>query len=210
MSRPASSWSLITTAVASACASAWGACLNATRVSRPSSWYVYQSGLGYEPTIVVGRIVSTTLRISRPPESEMIVGDFVNNARLIGEDGADVPGHEGPPAAHDRHRVASEAELVRRAAGGAHVPGGDGRPALPRAVRRHADDVSAGPGAGRPGHLHRRRLPVRRRRRRPELDQLPAVPHERLRPRPSQAHRRRPRRPRLPARAHPARLPGGP
>jgi hypothetical protein len=33
--------------------------LNATRMSRPSNWWVYQDDRGYEPTIVVGSILST-------------------------------------------------------------------------------------------------------------------------------------------------------
>src|SRR5687767_8732655 len=53
--------------VASANASAWATFLNATRTSRPSSWLVNQCGRGYEPTMVVGRMVSTILRIRIPP-----------------------------------------------------------------------------------------------------------------------------------------------
>src|ERR1700733_12843848 len=59
MSRPASSWSVIATIVASSYASAWSTLLKATRTSRPLSWSWNQCGRGYEPTIVVGRMVST-------------------------------------------------------------------------------------------------------------------------------------------------------
>src|SRR5690242_2778557 len=55
MSRPACSWSLITTRVASWNASACEAILNASSTSRPASCWVNHSGRGYEPTIVVGR-----------------------------------------------------------------------------------------------------------------------------------------------------------
>ena len=81
-------------------------------------------------------------------------------------------------------------------------------PPLPRAVRRHAVLLSARPGARRARHRDRRRLPLRRRRRRPKLDQLSAAPHERLRARRSAADSGRPRRAVVSARPHPARLPG--
>ena len=56
--------------------------------------------------------------------------------------------------------------------------------------------------------VHRRRLPLRRRRRRPELDQLSAASHDRLRARRSAADAGRPRRSLVSARPHPARLSG--
>ena len=86
-------------------------------------------------------------------------------------------------------------------------PRGDGRPPLPRAVRGCAHRLSARPGAGRSRHPDRRRLPVRRRRRRPELDWLSAEPHDRLRPQPA-ADAGGARRRLLSARPYPARLSG--
>src|SRR2546422_10709946 len=67
MSRPASSWSASTACVASWYASSWRTSLNATRTSRPSSCWWYQCGLGYEPTIVVGRSLSTIFFGIGPP-----------------------------------------------------------------------------------------------------------------------------------------------
>src|SRR5688572_7361534 len=61
MSRPASSWSRITVATASLYASSCCTSLNATRTSRPSNCCLNHCGLGYDPTMVVGRMVSTTL-----------------------------------------------------------------------------------------------------------------------------------------------------
>ena len=68
--------------------------------------------------------------------------------------------------------------------------------------------LSARPGDRRPRHPHRRRLPFRRRRRRPELDRLSADAHGGLRPQQSAADAGRARRHRLSARPHPARLSG--
>src|SRR5438105_9077408 len=71
MSRPASSWSWMTACVASWYASSWLTSLNATRTSRPRSCRVYQCGLGYDPTIVVGSSVSTIFL----PISSLLVGE---------------------------------------------------------------------------------------------------------------------------------------
>ena len=54
----------------------------------------------------------------------------------------------------------------------------DGQPPLPRAIHRYAVLLSARAGARRARHLHRRRLPLRRRRRRAKLDQLSAASHD--------------------------------
>src|ERR1043166_8183447 len=54
MSSPASSWSRITTRVASWNASLCAARLNASSRSLPASWWVNHPGRGYDPTIVVG------------------------------------------------------------------------------------------------------------------------------------------------------------
>ena len=70
------------------------------------------------------------------------------------------------------------------------------------------DGLSARPGTRRPRHPVRWRLPVRRRRRRAELDRLSDQPHDRLRPGESAADAGRPRRRVLSARPHPARLSG--
>ena len=68
--------------------------------------------------------------------------------------------------------------------------------------------LSARAGARRPRHRDRRRLPLRRRRRRPELDQLSAASHGRLRARRPAADAGRARRSLVSARPHPARLSG--
>ena len=65
----------------------------------------------------------------------------------------------------------------------AQLPRRDGEQPVPRAICRRRLGLSARPGTGRPRHRHRRRRAFRLRRRRPELDQLSAAPHGRLRPR---------------------------
>src|SRR5688572_24286524 len=74
MSRPAFSCSLITAATASVYASSCCTSLNATRTSRPSSWCLNQCGRGYEPTIVVGRRVSTIFGAMNPRVWRVVVG----------------------------------------------------------------------------------------------------------------------------------------
>src|ERR1044071_9250021 len=66
MSRPASSWSRITTRVASWNASLCAATLNASSRSRPASWWVNHAGRGNDPTIVVGSSMPRGYHTWRP------------------------------------------------------------------------------------------------------------------------------------------------
>ena len=110
-------------------------------------------------------------------------------------------------AGDDDHRVVAPSELVYGKSRSQVVSRRDGDQPLPRAVRGCAVGLSARAGSRRSRHRHRRRLPVRPGRRRPELDQLPAAPHGRLRRDPSEAGGGERRRHRVSARPHPARLP---
>ena len=87
----------------------------------------------------------------------------------------------GKDSANDDHGLAAAAELVYGKPGEPVVPRRDGDLAVPRAVCRRAVGVSAGAGSGGAGHRHRRRLPVQPGHRRPELDELSAEPHGRVR-----------------------------
>ena len=86
------------------------------------------------------------------------------------------------------------------------VSGCDGDQPLPRAVCGCVVGVSARAGSGGARHRDGRRLPVRSGRGRPELDELSAASHERVRRDASEAGEGGRGRHRVSARAHPARL----
>src|SRR5690606_4957269 len=105
----------------------------------------------------------------------------------------------------DDYRISAQAELVYREPGLAKLPRGDGRDALPRAVRGRAVGLYHRADHRGPRYLDRRRRAVQRRYRRAELDELSAVAHVGLRSAAEGREGRRGRH-RVPARAHPARL----
>src|SRR5512143_4245740 len=87
MSRPAAIWSSMTVLTASVYASSCATSLKATRTSRPSSCCLNHPGRGYDPTMVVGRILLTTFfvifalsvilyRVIRPRPGDAVV--YVN------------------------------------------------------------------------------------------------------------------------------------
>ena len=110
------------------------------------------------------------------------------------EEASNVPRHQRHRSADHHHRLAAAAELVHRKSRHAAFPRSDGDAAVPRAVRGRARLLPPRPGDCRPRHPHRRRLPLRRRCRRPELDRLSADAHGGLRARQSAADAGRPRR----------------
>src|SRR4029434_10237538 len=83
--------------------------------------------------------------------------------------------------ADDDHWLAAASELVYGKPGNEVVSRRDGHQPFSRAVRRRALGLSTGTGGRGPRHHDRRRLPVRPGRRRPELEQLSASSHDRLR-----------------------------
>src|ERR1041385_3994629 len=89
MSRPASSWSRITTRVASWNASLCAATLNASSRSLPASWWVNHAGRGNEPTIVVGSSMAWRYHSSRAPRPHRRHGQVAVEPLWVGS--PDVP-----------------------------------------------------------------------------------------------------------------------
>src|SRR5581483_9262095 len=114
MSSPASSWSRMTACAASLKASSCSTSLKATLTSRPRSWCRNQRGRGYEPTIVVGRTVSTIvfgiwLLLSRGLTARLLTLPLSPHRRLAlpGPQPADAPARR-PEAGDELGRLVDD------------------------------------------------------------------------------------------------------
>src|SRR5688572_31666035 len=81
-----------------------------------------------------------------------------------------------PTAAYNHYGLLAAPELVHRKPWPEVVLAGDGRDALPRAVRRHAVRIHGRAADRRPRYRDRRRRAGHAGHRRPELDGLSPVP----------------------------------